>query len=116
MVGETPNPALKAIKYIHKYIYKGHDRATVVVGQDVDEISDYIGTDYLLDIQWLYEWVRRITDQIFSDCMLSPIKTELHAYCMHGHGRNIRTIRMFDNGATMTALDIAFGPHPQGTY
>jgi len=51
VVGETPNPALKAIKYIHKYIYKGHDRATVVVGQDVDEISDYIGTDYLLDIQ-----------------------------------------------------------------
>jgi len=39
--------SVKAIKYIHKYIYKGHDRATVVVGKDIDEISDYIGAHYV---------------------------------------------------------------------
>jgi len=39
--------SVKAIKYIHKYIYKGHNHATVVIGQDIDEISDHIGAHYV---------------------------------------------------------------------
>ncbi len=38
--------SIKAIKYIHKYIYKGHDRATVEVGQQ-DEIKQYIDARYI---------------------------------------------------------------------
>src|SRR6202050_1087681 len=39
--------SVKAIKYIHKYIYKGHDCETVVVVQDIDEILDHIGAHYV---------------------------------------------------------------------
>ena len=39
--------SVKAIKYIHKYIYKGHDRATIAVGEDIDEILDHIGGHYV---------------------------------------------------------------------
>src|SRR6267143_100262 len=39
--------SVKAIKYIHKYIYKGHDRATVGVGEDIDEILEHIGSRYI---------------------------------------------------------------------
>ena len=39
--------SVKAIKYIHKYIYKGHDRATIAVGKDIDEIVDHIGAHYI---------------------------------------------------------------------
>src|SRR6202453_2341635 len=42
--------SIKAIKYIHKYIYKGHDLATMEVGggqQQVDEIKDYVSGCYI---------------------------------------------------------------------
>src|SRR5882762_160621 len=38
--------SIKAVKYIHKYIYKGPDMATVRVG-NVDEIKDYIDARYV---------------------------------------------------------------------
>jgi PIF1-like helicase/Helitron helicase-like domain at N-terminus len=38
--------SVKAVKYIHKYVYKGHDRATVQIG-NVDEIQDYIDARYI---------------------------------------------------------------------
>lgn len=37
--------SVKAVKYIHKYIYKGHDRATMEVQQD--EIKQYIDARYI---------------------------------------------------------------------
>ena len=39
--------SIKAIKYIHKYIYKGHDCATLGVGEDIDEILEHIGSCYI---------------------------------------------------------------------
>jgi hypothetical protein len=39
--------SIKAVKYIHKYIYKGHDLATVEVGQEINEIKDYINGRYI---------------------------------------------------------------------
>lgn len=45
--------SVKAVKYIHKYIYKGHDLCTVQVGQDgnanpvIDEINEYIDGRYI---------------------------------------------------------------------
>jgi len=38
--------SIKACKYIHKYIYKGHDLATVQVGE-VDEIKEFIDSRYI---------------------------------------------------------------------
>ena len=34
---------MRCVKYIHKYIYKGHDRTTMVLG-GVDEIQQYLET------------------------------------------------------------------------
>ncbi|KAG5552624.1 hypothetical protein RHGRI_010645 [Rhododendron griersonianum] len=37
---------MRCVKYIHKYIYKGHDRTTLVLGQ-IDEIKDYLDARYI---------------------------------------------------------------------
>ncbi|XP_026400640.1 uncharacterized protein LOC113296553 [Papaver somniferum] len=37
---------VRAVKYIHKYIYKGHDRTTVIVGAK-DEVQEYIDARYV---------------------------------------------------------------------
>ena len=38
--------SVRAVKYIHKYIYKGHDRTTMVIGED-DDIKQYIDSRYI---------------------------------------------------------------------
>lgn len=38
--------SVKAVKYIHKYIYKGHDRATLQVGL-IDEIKQFVDARYI---------------------------------------------------------------------
>src|SRR6266446_6364904 len=39
--------SVKAIKYIYKYIYKGHDRTTMEFGTCVDEIKLYLDSRYI---------------------------------------------------------------------
>ena len=39
--------SIKAIKYIHKYIYKGHNRATLEMGEDIDEILEHISSRFI---------------------------------------------------------------------
>ncbi|PIA42210.1 hypothetical protein AQUCO_02100228v1 [Aquilegia coerulea] len=39
--------SVMAIKYIHKYIYKGHDRTTMVFGAENDEIQQYLDARYV---------------------------------------------------------------------
>ncbi|PIA53922.1 hypothetical protein AQUCO_00900472v1 [Aquilegia coerulea] len=39
--------SVRAVKYIHKYIYKGHDRTTMVVGAEDDEIPQYLDARYV---------------------------------------------------------------------
>jgi hypothetical protein len=38
---------VRAVKYIHKYIYKGHDRATMRFGEETDEIQQYLDARYI---------------------------------------------------------------------
>ena len=42
---------VKAIKYIHKYIYKGHNCATLEVVEGVDEIKEYVDAQYIGPIE-----------------------------------------------------------------
>jgi hypothetical protein len=46
--------SIRAIKYIHKYIFKGGDRSTVEIQLDVDEIKQYINGRYLgaVEVTW----------------------------------------------------------------
>ncbi|PIA31382.1 hypothetical protein AQUCO_05000049v1 [Aquilegia coerulea] len=39
--------SVRAVKYIHKYIYKGHDKTTMVVGAEDDEIQQYLDARYV---------------------------------------------------------------------
>jgi len=39
--------SVKAVKYIHKYIYKGGDRATVILDDEHDEIKRYLHGRYI---------------------------------------------------------------------
>jgi hypothetical protein len=38
--------SVKSVKYIHKYIYKGHDCTTMILG-DGDEVKQYLDSQYL---------------------------------------------------------------------
>ncbi len=38
---------MSAIKYLHKYVYKGHDRASIAVESDRDEIQEYLDARYI---------------------------------------------------------------------
>ncbi|KAI2502245.1 helicase [Fragilaria crotonensis] len=39
--------SVQAVKYLYKYVYKGHDRAAVQMGEDVDEIKLYLDGRYV---------------------------------------------------------------------
>ena len=39
--------SVKAVKYIFKYVYKGHDRTTMEFGSCVDEIKQYLDSRYV---------------------------------------------------------------------
>jgi hypothetical protein len=39
--------SVHSVKYIHKYVYKGHDRATLEIEKNLDEIKEY------LDARWI---------------------------------------------------------------
>jgi hypothetical protein len=39
--------SVKAFKYIHKYIYKGHDRITMGFGTNQDEIKQFLDARYV---------------------------------------------------------------------
>jgi hypothetical protein len=44
--------SIEAVKYIHKYIYKGHDRTTVEISeQNRDEIKEYLDACYIGSIE-----------------------------------------------------------------
>ena len=44
--------SIEAIKYIHKYIYKGHDRTTVKIrDQNRDEIKEYLDAHYIGSVE-----------------------------------------------------------------
>jgi len=39
--------SVKAVKYIYKYVYKGHDRTTMQFGRSIDEIKLYLDARYI---------------------------------------------------------------------
>ena len=43
--------SVKAIKYIHKYIYKGHDHTTVEIHGQRDEIKEYLEARYISPVE-----------------------------------------------------------------
>ena len=44
--------SVEAVKYIHKYIYKGHDRTTVeILDQNRDEIKEYLDARYIGSVE-----------------------------------------------------------------
>ena len=38
---------IDSVKYIYKYVYKGHDRAMVQIGESIDECKEYIDARYV---------------------------------------------------------------------
>jgi len=45
--------SIRSVKYLYKYIYKGHDRTTVSIqsegNETVDEVKDYLDAQYVSD-------------------------------------------------------------------
>jgi hypothetical protein len=44
--------SIEAVKYIHKYIYKGHDRTTLeILDQNRDKIKEYLDAHYIGSVE-----------------------------------------------------------------
>jgi predicted esterase YcpF (UPF0227 family) len=39
--------SVKAIKYIYKYVYKGHDHTTIKFGRYINEVKQYLDARYV---------------------------------------------------------------------
>ena len=46
--------SVKAVKYIYKYVYKGHDRTTMEFGRCRDEIKQYLDAHYISSCEALW--------------------------------------------------------------
>ena len=46
--------SIKSIKYIYKYVYKGHDRITMGFGESVDEVQMYLDSRYVSSCEALW--------------------------------------------------------------
>ena len=46
--------SVKAVKYIYKYVYKGHDRTTMQFGTSEDEIKQYLDACYISSCEALW--------------------------------------------------------------
>ncbi|XP_057482346.1 uncharacterized protein LOC130769157 isoform X2 [Actinidia eriantha] len=69
---------MRCVKYIHKYIYKGHDRTTMVLG-GVDEIQQYIDSRYI----GAPEAARRILGHNLHEEFPTVVRLALHLPGMH---------------------------------
>ena len=43
--------SVKAVKYIHKYIFKGYDSTTLLVSNERDEVKEYLDSRYISAIE-----------------------------------------------------------------
>ncbi|XP_058790182.1 uncharacterized protein LOC131663668 [Phymastichus coffea] len=73
--------SIKAVKYLYKYIYKGHDAATVVIGQaengatiEHDECRNFIETRYVGPVKACY----RILSKTLQDKSHRVIRLPIH--------------------------------------
>ncbi|KAG0618503.1 hypothetical protein M758_4G069300 [Ceratodon purpureus] len=71
--------SVQAVKYIHKYIHKGHDRATLRIGEEKDEIKQYLDARYI----GASEAVRRLLKMTMHDEDLNVVRLHLHLPGMH---------------------------------
>ena len=46
--------SVKAVKYIYKYVYKGHDHTTMEFGRCRDEIKQYLDAHYISSCEALW--------------------------------------------------------------
>ncbi|GFZ05262.1 hypothetical protein Acr_17g0008340 [Actinidia rufa] len=69
---------MRCVKYIHKYIYKGHDRTTMVLG-GVDEIQQYIDSRYI----GAPKAARRILGHNLHEEFPTVVRLALHLPGMH---------------------------------
>ncbi|KAG0588920.1 hypothetical protein KC19_2G278400 [Ceratodon purpureus] len=71
--------SVHAVKYIHKYIYKGHDRATLRIGEEQDEIKQYLDARYI----GASKAVRRLLKMTMHDEDPNVVRLHLHLPGMH---------------------------------
>ena len=102
--------SIKAVKYLYKYTYKGHDRAQVELG--VDEIADYVDARYVgpCEACWrLFEFpmagkshsIERL-DLISKRVSMLFLSRAMERMHLQRQRRNIRPSRLGSNSTSRT--------------
>ncbi|XP_031779863.1 uncharacterized protein LOC107982020 [Nasonia vitripennis] len=90
--------SIRSVKYLYKYIYKGHDAANIVIGEsneetliNHDEIQDFLEARYVGPVEAIY----RILSKILQDKSHAIIRLAVHlpyqqSIIIVGNANNIR--------------------------
>jgi hypothetical protein len=88
--------SVKSIKYVHKYVYKGHDRTTMAFGQNIDEIQQYLNARYVSSHEAIW--------RLFS----FPLHNEFPAvYVLHVHLPDEQSVTYQDEDKADQVIDLA---------
>lgn len=81
----------RAIRYIHKYIYKGHDRVTMEI--DDDEIKRYVSGRYIGPVQAAFQLSEFKTHEEWPPVMCLPIHLENEQAVYFPEGSTAATVQ-----------------------
>jgi hypothetical protein len=84
--------SVSSVKYVHKYIYKAHDRAILQAGKDIDEIKQYMEGRYISSHEAFWRVLGFETNGISHNLLRLPIHLPNLQYVKFNASGHIETI------------------------
>jgi len=88
--------SVKAVKYIYKYVYKGHDRTTMEFGTCRDEIRQYLEACYISSCEalwrlYLFDMQKQVPNVVRLQVHLPDLQPVVFNVEQDAHGQDIIT-------------------------